>query len=38
MKMNLDRYIPVLLHDIRMGALINKTHLKRALIGRRALN
>ena len=28
----------LLLYDIRMGALINKTHLKGALIGKRALN
>ena len=38
MKMNLGRYVPVLLHNNRMGALINKKHLKGALIGRRALN
>ena len=47
MKMNLGRYVPVLLYyNIRMGALISKTHLRGALIrkggegliGRRALN
>ena len=32
--MNLGRYVPVLLYNIRMGALISKTHLKGALIGK----
>ena len=32
MKMNLGLYVPVLSYNIRMGALINKTHLKGALI------
>ena len=38
MEMNLGWYVPVLFYNIRMGTLINKTHLKGALIGRRALN
>ena len=32
MKMKLGWYVPELLYNIRMGALINKTHLKGALI------
>ena len=32
MKENLGCYVPVLLYNIKIGALINKTHLKGALI------